>query len=342
MSNQDLSAYSGIWCVGEVRHGKLAPTIFEILTAGGQIAAALGQKLSVVLIGSGLGPWTKEVIEAGADQVYLIDHSSLEQFVDEAYAKALTDLVNQEKPRALFLPASTIGRSLAGRAAVMLKTGAAADLTDLSAASGSNGFEKGTLLATRPSYGGNILATLVNTRSRPEIYTIRPMVFPRSPKDSTRTGVVRNITVDPATWNLRTKFIAFQAESSNEIDIGSADKIVSGGRGLGKAEGFETVRSLAKALSAAVGASRAAVDSGWIPYKHQVGITGRTVRPKLYVACGVSGQVQHLAGMGQSEVIVAINKDPECPMMKLASFSIEADLYEFIPAAVKELQKHQS
>lgn len=342
MSSQDITQYKGVWCVGEMRHGQLAPTVFECLSAGKKLAESLGENLSVVLVGHNLGPWTKEIFESGADKIYLIDHPELANFVDEAYAKVLTDLMNKEKPNKVLLPASTIGRSLAGRLAASLNTGAAADCTELSVSAGTNGLKRGSLVAVRPTYGGNVLATVACENSRPEIASVRAMVYPRAQKTPGKTGEVITVQVNPSQWNLKTKFVSFTAEQSAELDIASADKIVSGGRGLGKAEGFETIRALARALGAAVGASRAAVDSGWIPYRHQVGLTGRTVRPKLYVACGISGQVQHLAGMGQSEVVVAVNRDAECPMMKLATFSVEADLYEFIPLAVQEIQKHKS
>lgn len=339
MPGQDTAQYKGVWCFGEIRRGKLVPTIFELLNVGKQLAESLKEKLCVVVVGHNLDQWTKELFESGADIVYLIDNPELANFVDEAYARVLADLMNKEKPNKVLLPASTVGRSLAGRLGTALNTGAAADCTELTISAGTNGLKQGSLVAVRPTYGGNVLASVACENSRPEIASVRAMVFARAEKTQGKTGEVVKVAVDPSQWNLRTKFVSFTPEQSAEIDIASADKIVSGGRGLGKAEGFEAIRSLAKALHAAVGASRAAVDSGWIAYRHQVGLTGRTVRPKLYVACGISGQVQHLAGMGQSEVIVAINRDAECPMMKLATFSVEADLYEFIPLIVEELQK---
>ncbi|MBI2069966.1 MAG: electron transfer flavoprotein subunit alpha/FixB family protein [Elusimicrobia bacterium] len=341
MSETNLGQYKGVWCVGEIRRGKLVPTVYELLSIGGKLAGDLGEPLSVVLVGHQLDGYAKELFEAGAAKVYLADHPELANFIDEAYVKVLADLIEKEKPNKLLLPASTIGRSIAGRLAVRLKTGAMADVTDLSVSSGNNGVANGVLKAMRPAYGGNLIATVLCERSRPEIVTVRPMVFSRAARSAGKTGETVKVAVDPSSWNSKTKFVNFVPEQNTEIDIGSADKIVSGGRGLSKAEGFETIRALAKVLGAAVGASRAAVDSGWIPYRHQVGLTGRTVRPKLYIACGISGQVQHLAGMGQAEVIIAVNKDPDCPLMKLATFSIEADLYEFIPLAVKEIEKHK-
>ncbi|MBI4064320.1 MAG: electron transfer flavoprotein subunit alpha/FixB family protein [Elusimicrobia bacterium] len=337
---QQLSDHKNIWCFAEVRHGRLVGTIFELLTIGGNLAEELKEDLCVVLAGDKLDQWTKELFEAGPKKIYLIEHPSLANFSDEAYAKTLAELAKKEKPNKFLFPASTIGRSITGRLAVYLNTGAAADATELSVGAGTNGVPAGTLKTVRPTYGGNVLATVICPRTRPEIVSVRPMVFPKSQKTPGRTGETVRVAVNPETW--KTKFTSFTPEKSAEIDLASADKIVSGGRGLGKTEGFEIIRSLANELGAAVGASRAAVDAGWIPYRHQVGLTGRTVRPKLYVACGISGQVQHLAGMGQADVICAINTDPECPMMKLATFSIETNLYEFIPLVIREIQKYKN
>lgn len=329
---------SQVLIFAEVRRGKLAPTTFELLSLGRQAAEHAKQPLNAVLIGSSVANFAQELIDAGANKVYVIEHAAFENFLDESYAKALAELAGKEKPSRIFFPSSTTGKSLAGRLAVLIGAGAIADITEASF-EGANGTTK--LQATRPCYGGNILATVACQKDAPEIVTVRAMVFPRTEKQAGRTGETVKVALNPESWNVRAKFVQYIAEETKEIDIGAAEKVVSGGRGLGQAEGFSAIRDLAHALGAAVGASRAAVDAGWIPYRHQVGLTGRVVRPKLYVACGISGQVQHLAGMGQSEVIVAINKDPECPMMKVANYSIEADLYQFIPLVVKEIQKHK-
>lgn len=339
MGSTELDQYKGVWCCAEIRHGTLSPAIFELLYAGRNLASQLGEPLSAVLCGHGVKKWAQELIEAGADKVYVLDHPALEHFVDEAHAQAIASAVNQGKPHVVLLSASTIGRSLASRLAATLHTGSAADATELTVGSVTNGSTHHQVRATRPTHGGNLFCTVVFPKTRPAVISVRPMVFPRAERTPGKTGEALDVSVNPSEWNLKTKFIQFTPEENTEIDIASADKIVSGGRGLGNAQGFETIRALAKTLGAAVGASRAAVDAGWIPYRHQVGLTGRTVRPKLYVACGISGQVQHLAGMGQSETIVAINKDPDCPMMKVASLSIEADLYEFIPLVIEELKK---
>ena len=232
------------------------------------------------------------------------------------------------------MPASITGRSFSSRVAVSAQTGITADATELAIDPKTR-----MLRATRPSFGGNLMATILCERHRPEMATVRPMSFPRSAKQEGRKGQIVNVAVDPSKWNVRSKFVRFEADQEESIDISGAEKIVSGGRGLGKPEGFKLIEQLAKALDAAVGASRPTVDAGWIAYKHQVGLTGRTVRPKLYVACGISGQVQHTAGISSSEVVVCINKDPEAPLMKLATLSVEGDLYELIPLIIQEISK---
>lgn len=330
----DTAAYKGVWCFAEQRHGELMPTIYELLHVGQQLAKDLNEELSAVLIGDNVSKYAQDIIERGADKVYMLDHPVFKDFVDEIYTYALTDLIKQEKPNKLLMPASIIGRSFSSRVAISAQTGITADATELS-------IDKKTrmLHATRPSFGGNLMATILCEKHRPEMATVRPMSFPRSKREAGRQGKIINVPVDPSKWNIRTKFIKYEAEKDETIDITAAEKIVSGGRGLGKPEGFKVIEDLAKTIGAAVGASRPTVDAGWIPYRHQVGLTGRTVRPKLYIACGISGQIQHLAGMSSAEVIVAINKDPEAPLMKLATLSVEGDLYELVPLIIKEIEK---
>ncbi len=333
----DTSLYKGVWCYAEQRHGKLVPTIFELLNVGGQMAKDLGEELCAVLIGHNVAKYAQEIIEHGADKVYVLDHPIFEHFVDEAYAAAMRDLIVQEKPNKLLMPASIIGRSFSSRVAIMAKTGITADATEFAIDPKTR-----MMHSTRPSFGGNLMATILCEKHRPEMATVRPMSFAQSPRAAGRQGKIVTVPVDPSKWNIRTKFVEFKAEEKAQIDITGAEKVVSGGRGLGKAEGFKLIEDLAASLGAAVGASRPTVDAGWIPYRHQVGLTGRTVRPKLYVACGISGQIQHLAGMSSAETIVAINKDPDAPLMKMATLSVEGDLYELIPLIIKEIQKNKN
>ena len=329
----DPTLYKGVWCYAEMRHGQLVPTIYELLNVGRELAGSLNEELSAVIIGDQVTDKAQDLIDHGADKVYVFDHPIFKNFVDEAYSAALTELIQKEKPNKLLLPASTIGRSFGSRVAIAANTGITADATELSIDPKTR-----MLNATRPSFGGNLMATILCEKHRPEMATVRPMTFARAPKQAGRKGQVISIPVDPSQWNIRTKFVEFVPEASKIQDITAADRIIAGGIGLGKAEGFKLLEELAQLLDAAVGASRAAVDKGWIPYRHQVGLTGRTVRPKLYIACGVSGAIQHLAGMSSSEYIVSINKDPEAPLMQVANLAVEGDIYEILPALIEEIK----
>jgi electron transfer flavoprotein alpha subunit len=298
------------------------------------LADALHEDLSAVIIGHNVAGNAQDLIEHGADKVYVIDDPMFAQFVDEAYCNALTELVKKEKPNKLLMPASTIGRSFGSRVAISAHTGITADATELGIDP-----QKKVLDATRPSFGGNLMATILCEKHRPEMATVRPMAFPRAEKQPGRQGQVIPVQLDTSKWVIREKFVEYVAEKSETQDIGSAEIIVAGGKGLGKAEGFKLIEELAILLGGAVGASRNVVDAGWIPYRHQVGLTGRTVRPKLYIAAGISGAIQHLAGMSSSEFIVSINKDPQSPMSQLANLSVEGDLYEILPLVIQEIKK---
>lgn len=329
-------SHKDVWTFAEVRHGKLMTTAFELLNVGRSLANDLGEKLCSVIVGKNVAQHAQALIEHGADKVYVIEHDLLEQFVDETYADLLTELMIKEKPNKLLMPASIIGRSFGSRVAVQSNTGITADATELSI----NKEKGGVLNAIRPSFGGTLMATILCIRGhRPEMATVRPMSFAAAPEEKGRTGEVVKVAVDPSKFKKRERHIRFESETTQEVDISAANTIVAGGYGIGSAEGFKPLFDLAKSLGGAVGASRRAVDAGWIPYRHQVGLTGRVVRPKLYFAIGISGQIQHLAGMNSSETIVCINKDPETPLMKLATFAIEGDYKEILPAIQKEIER---
>ena len=332
----DVSLYKNVWIFAEMRHGKLMPTAYELLGVARGLAQTLGEEVAAVLMGKDVARHAQDLIDHGADRVYVLDHPTLENFVDEIYTQLLTDLIIEEKPNKLLMPASTIGRSFGSRVAISANTGITADATELAIDPQTR-----MLHATRPSFGGNLMATILCEKHRPEMATVRPMAFPRAPKQAGRQGKVINVAVDLAKVKQRTRFVRYEAEKGEAQDITSAEVIVAGGRGVGGAEGFKSIEALARLLKGAVGASRAAVDAGWIAYRHQVGLTGRTVRPKLYIAAGISGQIQHLAGMSSSEVIVSINKDAEAPLNKMATFSIDGDLFEILPALVKEIEKRR-
>ncbi len=320
---------SGILVVGLTPRGVLLPATLELLTAGRQLADALKAPLNAVLLGAKSAGFAQEVIDCGADKVFTVEHASLENFNDELYTKALALAVEKAAPSVILFPESVMARSLAARASVVLKAGLATEVSEISV-------EGGKVRVKRPHYSGNLTAE-VEFKSEVSIVTVAGMVYPRAQKQSGRTGETIAVAFEPP--QVKTEFVSFAAEESGEIDLGSAERIVSGGRGLGNADGFKPLRELAHSIGAAVGASRAAVDAGWIPYRHQVGLTGRAVRPKLYIACGISGQIQHLAGMSSSDTIVAINTDKECPLMEMASISVESDVNEILPLILAEVKK---
>jgi len=330
----DLSQYRGVWVFAEQKNGKVEPVTYELLNKARELADKLGEKVSAVLIGDGVRNEAEELIFRGADRVYLIEDSSLKNFVDDAYTSIISRLVLEEKPEIFIFGATTIGRALAPRIAARIKTGLTADCTGLDVDK-----DKRILLQTRPAFGGNIMATINTPDKRPQMATVRHKVFKESDRDTSRKGEIIEKKYPQEVYTSKMEILEFIPDLTQTVNIADADIIVSGGRGVGGPEGFKVIQELADVLGGAVGASRAAVDSGWIPYSHQVGQTGKTVCPKLYIACGISGQIQHLVGMQSSKIIVAINKDPNAPIFKVANYGIVGDLFEVIPLLVKELKK---
>ena len=243
-------------------------------------------------------------------------------------------MVAQYKPNKFLLPATNLGRSLSAKTAIFVGTGLTADATEVAIHA-----EDGQLYATRPTFGGNLMATITCAKTRPEMCSLRPMSYPKAVAQPGRTGEIVEFAFDAACFTSLAKFIEFIKSEGEGLDLSEAEVIVAGGRGLGKKEGFELLEKLAKRLGGTVAASRAPVDSGWIEYRRQIGLTGRTVKPKLYIACGISGQIQHMAGCSGADVMVAINKDPNAPIMKQAHYAVEGDLYEVIPAMLEALEK---
>jgi len=317
----------GILVVALNLRGSISPATWELLSAGRGLADALQQPLCAALLG-GTAEQARELVERGAERVYCLNHASLQSFNDELHAQAVLEAAQKAQPSRILLPAGVAGKSLACRLAVKLGCGLAADVCAMDAGA----------RVKRGHYSGNLVAD-VEFKSEVQVLTVQGMAFPPAPRQPGRTGEISELPFAPG--KAATEFVSFQAEEAGELDLGSAERIVAGGRGVGNSEGFKAIRDLAHALTAAVGASRAAVDSGWIPYRHQVGLTGRTVRPKLYVACGISGQIQHLAGMSGSSTIVALNTDPECPMMKQSTISVAGDMFELIPLIVAEVKKRK-
>ena len=330
----DKSLYKGVWVYAEQRHGEISSVVYELLNKGAELAKTLEVPLSAILIGSNISSKAQDLINRGANKVYVYDDPILAEFQDDPYSCILADLIKEEKPEIVLMGATNIGRSFASRVAAKIYTGLTADCTALEIDSKTR-----NLMQTRPAFGGNIMATILTPNHRPQMATVRHKVFKEAPIQEGRKGEIINKNINSQTILNRTKFLGFFKDSSAEVNISDADIIVSGGRGLGNPEGFKLLKELADLLGGAVGASRAAVDSNWISYSHQVGQTGRTVAPKIYVACGISGQIQHMVGMSSADTIIAINKDKDCPMMQTATYSLVGDLYEIIPAIINEIKK---
>ncbi len=327
----NLEDYEDVWVVAEQKLGKIQSVTYELIGKGRELADVRGSRLVVVLIGSGVGEWAQELIYRGADVVYYLDEPEFEHYQDEPYSRVLCRLFNHYKPEIVLTGATAIGRSLIPRVAVLLKTGLTADCTGLEID------EDGGLIQIRPAFGGNIMAKILTPGHRPQMATVRHKVMKETDIDTSRKGEIIRIEKKNGDTYTRTKVLEFVEEVEKTVNLAEADIIVSGGRGLGVPENFKIIEDLALAVGGAVGASRAAVDAGWIPYSHQVGQTGKTVQPKLYIACGISGQIQHLVGMQSSDTIVAINKDPDAPIFEVATYGIVGDLFQVVPALTKRL-----
>ena len=329
----DLHSWSGIWVYCEYRSGKLAPVSLELLGIGRKLAEARGVKLSAVLIGSDTSDTAEKLIGHGADIVYRADDPVLAYFTDETYGAILTDLIKEHKPEVVLAGATAIGRSFIPGVANTLGAGLTADCTQLDIRA-----DDGALLQTRPAFGGNIMATIICPSSRPQMSTVRPKVMKELEYDGSRVGEIIDVTLDPARLRSKVRVLESVLSESDDVNIQESDILVGGGRGLDNEKGFELIRELAGSLNGAVSASRAVVDSGWIGYPHQVGQTGKTVAPKLYIACGISGAIQHVAGMQSSETIVAINRDENAPIFNVADFGIVGDLFEVLPKLISKIE----
>ena len=329
-----LSGYKGVLVVAEQKRGVVQSVSYELLGIGRRLAEDTGGALSAALIGEDVAPQAKRLIAYGADRVFLAQSEKLGYFSDEAYAHILCRIIREQKPEIVIAGATCIGRSLIPRVAVELKTGLTADCTGLEIQ-----HETGHLAQTRPAFGGNIMATILCNRHRPQMATVRHKVMRALPPDEGRTGEIIQIQLREEELKSRSTVLKSVEEALETINITEADTIVSGGRGMRGPENFSVLFELAKALGGAVGASRSAVDAGWVPYAYQVGQTGKTVQPKLYIACGISGAIQHLVGMQSSKIIVAINKNPDAPIFKVATYGIVADLFTIIPVLTKRFKE---
>ena len=332
----NIADYKGIWVFAEQRNGELQKVALELLGEGRKLADKLGVKLTALLLGENVENIADVLGKHGADEVLVADNPLLKNYTTDGYTKVICDLVHERKPGILFIGASFIGRDLGPRVSARLQTGLTADCTALDVEA-----ESGTLLATRPAFGGNLMATIACEAHRPQMATVRPGVFAKVETENADYKVEK-VNVDLKASDIRTEVVEVFKEVKNVVDISEAKVLVSGGRGVGSAENFAKLQELADELGGAVAGSRAAIEAGWIDKSLQVGQTGKTVRPNIYIACGISGAIQHVAGMQDSDVIIAINKDESAPIMSVADYAIVGDLNKVLPefiAQVKELKE---
>lgn len=332
----NIADYKGVWVFAEQREGELQKVSLELLGEGRRIADELGVKLTALLLGNNIEALAKTLAQHGADEVLVADDKNLEHYTTDGYTKVICDLANERKPGILFVGATFIGRDLGPRIAARLSTGLTADCTSIEVE-----VEGGALLATRPAFGGNLMATIACPDHRPQMATVRPGVFAKITTDPSKCNIEK-VNVQLADSDVRTKVLEIIKSKKDIIDIAEADFIVAGGRGVGSKENFALLKDLADALEGTVGGSRAAVENGWIDGAYQVGQTGKTVRPQIYIACGISGAIQHVAGMQDSDLIIAVNKDDSAPIMKIADYAIVGDVAKVVPELIAQVKEVKS
>ena len=332
----DLSSWRGIWVVAECRSGVLAPVTLELLAKSRELAGELGTEITAVLMGHEIESRAQELIFHGADRVLVVDHPELATFTDEVYGNILADLAKKENPEIILAGATAMGRSYIPRVATILETGLTADCTGLDIRA-----EDRALLQTRPAFGGNLLATIVCPGHRPQMATVRPHVMRANAPDPDRKGEVIRILPGEELLGHRVQVLESVKEQSEGPNLSEADVIVTAGRGFEQEKNVELARELADLLGGTVGATRAAVDAGWLSGRTQIGQTGVTVSPKLYMACGVSGAIQHIVGMQGSEIVVAINKDAEAPIFDVTTYGLVGDVKEILPLLIQRIQKER-
>ena len=328
--NVDKSTYAGVWIFAEQRAGELMSVVAELLGEGRLLADALGEELCAVLLGSDVDPLVQDLFEWGADKVYNANHPLLDSYNSDGYTKVISEMVGEYQPNIILMGATHIGRDLAPRVAARVTTGLTADCTVLAIDE-----ETKNLLQTRPAFGGNLMATIICANHRPQMATVRSGAMSKSERTLGRKGEVVEVSATLAASDIRVEKLGIVKAAKAAVLLTDADIIVSGGRGVDGVEGFDLIRKLAKVMGGEVGASRAAVDEGWISKEHQVGQTGTTVRPRIYVACGVSGAIQHLAGMQESDLIIAVNTDPDAPIFKVADYGIVGNVHQVIPEFIE-------
>lgn len=331
-----IKEYHGVWVFVEHTGGKPAEVSWELLGVGADLAKTCGVELCSVVVGDKVEHLCHESFVYGAAKSYLLDAPVFHDYRTEPYYKAICQLVKKYKPEIVLVGATGLGRDLAGAVATELQTGLTADCTGLAID------DRGFLLQTRPAFGGNVMATILTERTRPQMSTVRPHVMPIPEKDTSRQGEIIRETVSVREEDFAVKVLEIIEGRKQGVDVAAADIIVSGGRGMCASENFKILQELADELDGVVGCSRAAVEAGWLPVEHQVGQTGKTVRPKIYIACGISGAIQHLVGMQDSDVVIAINTDHQAPIFEVASYGIVGDVFKVVPAItnrIRELKK---
>ena len=333
-----MSDARNVWVFIEVVRGKIKGVSLELLGQGRKMADDLGEKLVAIIPVNEIEDFAKMAIHYGADEAIVVDQKELKDYSTDGYTKAMCTLIKKYNPAVLLIGATNNGRDLGPRVSSRMQTGLTADCTEL-------GVDSETRLVkwTRPAFGGNLMATILCPDYRPQIGTVRPGVFKKPEEDTGRKGEIIHETVEFGPDEIRTRIVEVITEAGGaDVNLEEAEIIVSGGRGVGGPEGFEVLKELADEIGAQIGASRAAVDSGWISSLHQVGQTGKSVGPKIYIACGISGAIQHVAGMSSSDVIIAINKDPDAPIFNIADYGIVGDLFEIIPELTKRIRSSKA
>jgi electron transfer flavoprotein alpha subunit/NAD-dependent dihydropyrimidine dehydrogenase PreA subunit len=329
----DFSDRRGVWVFAEQREGNLIRVSLELLGKAKGLAAELKQEVSALLLGSGVSGLAKTLFEHGADKVYVADHSTLESYRTDAYAKVIEDLARENRPNIFLIGATHVGRDLAPRVSRRIGVGLTADCTELTIDP-----QESILLQTRPAFGGNVMATIANRYSRPQMATVRPGVMEIA-REAGRKGEVIHCRISLTEEGIGTRLLEKVREKKKSVQLSEAKVIVAGGRGVGDAKGFAVLEALASVLGGEVGGTRVAMEEGWIPQERQVGQTGQSVRPELYIACGISGAVQHRAGMSNSRYVIAINKDRRAPIFQVADWGIVGDLHEVVPAMIEEIKE---
>lgn len=333
MDNRDIKQFKNVWVYAEQRQGKLTPVVIELLGEGKKLADAIGVELCAFLSGDNVDDIAQTLIKYGATKVYYANSPLLKNYTTDGYAKVLIDAIEEYKPEVVLVGATHVGRDLAPRVASSLDTGLTADCTKLDVDETDK-----KLKMTRPAFGGNLMATIICPEVRPQMATVRPGVMDKAVENASNNGEVINVALKLTESDIRTKVLDVVKTKKDTVSLTDAEIIVSGGLGIKNPDGFKMLQELADVLGGTIGASRAAVDSGWIDHSRQVGQTGTTVKPKVYIACGISGAIQHLAGMQESDIIIAVNTNEYAPIFDVADYGIVGDVYDVIPKLTELLK----